>query len=86
MTGIFSAFNLTSLTIAFQSDNSATVGLLAYIALVYAFLADILIYHYDFANLELAGASVITFFNIITIIYRMNLPPEIADENEENML
>ena len=48
MTGVFSALNLTCLTIAFQNDKSATVSLLAYIALVYAYLADIFIYDHDF--------------------------------------
>ena len=44
LTGIFSALNLTCLTIAYQKDNSATVSLLAYIELVYAFISDITIF------------------------------------------
>ena len=47
MTGLFSALNLTCLTIAYQNDKSATVSLLAYIALVYAFCADIFIFKND---------------------------------------
>ena len=44
LTGVFSAANLTCLVIAYQNDKSATIALLAYIALVYAFLADIFIF------------------------------------------
>ena len=80
MTGVFSALNLTCLTIAFQNDKSATVSLLAYIALVYAFLADIFIFKHDFVKLELAGAFVITFFNLFTIIYKMKIAPDEVDE------
>ena len=76
MTGIFSALNLTCLTVAYQNDKSATVSLLAYIALVYAFCADIFIFKHDFVNLELAGAGIITFFNLFTIIYKMKFCPE----------
>lgn len=48
MTGIFSALNLTCLVIAYQNDKSATVSLLAYIALVYAFAADVAIFNLSF--------------------------------------
>jgi drug/metabolite transporter (DMT)-like permease len=48
MTGICSSTNLTCLTIAFQSDKSTTVSLLAYIELVYAFMADVLIFNSTF--------------------------------------
>lgn len=75
MTGIFSALNLTCLTIAYQNDKSATVSLLAYIALVYAFTADIVVFSHKFVFLELMGAAIITFFNIFTIWFKMNLTP-----------
>ena len=79
MTGIFSALNLTCLTVAYQNDKSATVSLLAYIALVYAFCADIFIFKHDFVSLEIAGAAIITFFNLFTIVYKMKFCP---DEDE----
>ena len=82
MTGLFSALNLTCLCIAFQNDKSATVSLLAYIALVYAFLADIFIFKASFVKLELAGAFVITFFNLVTIIYKTKKAPDEVDEYE----
>ena len=44
LTGIFSALNLTCLVIAYQNDKSSTVSLLAYIELVYALLADVVIF------------------------------------------
>ena len=80
MTGIFSALNLTCLPVAYQNDKSATVSLLAYIALVYAFCADIFIFKHDFVNLEIAGAAIITFFNLFTIVYKMKLFPEEEEE------
>jgi len=75
LTGVFSALNLTCLTIAYQKDNSATVSLLAYIELVYAFISDITIFHISFIPLELVGAAIITFFNIFTIYYKMKYAP-----------
>ena len=80
LTGIFSALNLTCLTIAYQNDKSATVSLLAYIALVYAFLADTVIFSHNFVFLELSGALLITSFNLFTIVYKMFYAPESEDE------
>jgi len=80
LTGVFSALNLTCLTIAYQNDKSATVSLLAYISLVYAFMADTVIFNHNFAFLELTGALLITSFNLFTIVYKMYYHP---DENEE---
>ena len=71
LTGIFSALNLTCLTIAYQNDKPATVSLLAYIALVYAFLADTMIFNHNFVFLEISGALIITSFNLLTIVYKM---------------
>ena len=79
-TGLFSAFNLTCLTIAYQNDSSATVSLLAYIALVYAFLADVMIFELSFVAMELIGAGVITFFNLFTIWYKMYYVTEDATD------
>ena len=81
LTGIFSALNLTCLTIAYQNDKSATVSLLAYIALVYSFLADTMIFNHNFVELELIGAMIITGFNLVTIVYKMKYAP---DEEEDN--
>ena len=71
MTGVFSALNLTCITIAYQNDKSSTVSLLAYISLVYAFMADTVIFGHTFVILELAGALLITSFNLFTITYKM---------------
>ena len=71
LTGVFSALNLTCITIAYQNDKSSTVSLLAYISLVYAFMADTVIFGHNFVFLELAGALLITSFNLFTIAYKM---------------
>ena len=82
LTGIFSALNLTCLTIAYQNDKSATVSLLAYIALVYAFSADTIIFNHNFVPLELMGALLITAFNLFTIVYKMYFAPESEEDTE----
>ena len=68
--------NLTCLTIAYQSDKSTTVSLLAYIELVYAFAADILLYDSTFTKMEVMGAAIITFFNVLTIVERGRVEEE----------
>ena len=70
LTGICSSINLISVTIAFQSGKSTTVSLLAYIELVYAFMADVFLFGATFTVMELSGAAIITFFNMLTIIER----------------
>ena len=58
------------------------MSLLAYIALVYAFIADVTIFNLSFVAMELSGAAIITFFNLFTIWYKMKYgPPE--DEDKE---
>jgi len=44
---------------------------LAYIGLVYAFLADIAIFGVHFVPLELMGVGVILIFNIMTMWIKM---------------
>lgn len=83
LTGVFSALNLTCLVIAYQNDTSATVSLLAYIALVYAFVADVAIFHLTFVVMELLGAAVITFFNLFTIWYKMKYGDEEAEDGSD---
>ena len=59
------------------------MSLLAYIALVYAFIADVTIFNLSFVAMELSGAAIITFFNLFTIWYKMKYgPPEEEEENE----
>lgn len=81
LTGVFSALNLTCLVIAYQNDKSATVSLLAYIALVYSFVADVTIFKLSFVPMELTGALIITTFNLLTILYKMKYAPD----EEENL-
>mmetsp|Transcript_2278 Transcript_2278/g.3098 ORF Transcript_2278/g.3098 Transcript_2278/m.3098 type:complete len:209 (-) Transcript_2278:103-729(-) len=84
LTGVFSALNLTCLTIAYQKDNSATVSLLAYIELVYAFISDVTIFETSFIPKELVGAAIITFFNVFTIWYKMKYAPDNSDSEGQN--
>ena len=51
------------------------MSLLAYIALVYAFIADVTIFNLSFVAMELSGAAIITFFNLFTIWYKMKYGP-----------
>lgn len=80
LTGVFSALNLTCLVIAYQNDKSATVSLLAYIALVYAFLADCLMFQTQFTTIELCGAGMITFFNLLTILIKARSSDGVDDD------
>ena len=82
LTGLFSALNLTCVVIAYQNDGSATVSLLSYIALVYAFVADVSIFGQSFLALEITGAAIITFFNLFTIWYKMKYHPEEEENND----
>jgi len=68
LSGLFAGFNTTCLTIAFQNERSTTVSLLAYIELVYSFLADVFLFNGTFSTMERTGAAVITFFNLLTIV------------------
>lgn len=63
-------------TIAYQEEKSTTVSLLEYIELVYAFAADILLFGASFTMIEMVGASIITFFNVITIVERGKVEKE----------
>ena len=56
--------------------------MLAYIALVYAFIADVTIFNLSFVAMELSGAAIITFFNLFTIWYKMKYGPPEEEEKE----
>ena len=60
------------------------MSLLAYIALVYAFIADVTIFNLSFVAMELSGAAIITFFNLFTIWYKMKYGPSEDEEKENN--
>ena len=55
-----------------------------YIELVYAFLSDIAIFEIEFYAMEIIGTSIITFFNVFTIIYKMRCVPTEPDKQDEN--
>lgn len=60
------------------------MSLLAYIELVYAFAADILLYNSTFTMMEVLGAAIITFFNVLTIIERGRVEEERRSQMPRN--
>ena len=50
---------------------------------MYAFVADLTIFHLSFVALELAGAAIITACNFFTIWYKMKYAPE--EESDSTM-
>ena len=58
-------------TIAYQSDTGGFVALISFIAFVYAFFADILIFHESFSWVEMLAAIVIVFVTVTTSIYKV---------------
>ena len=48
---------------------------------MYAFSADTVVFNHNFVPLELAGALLITVFNIFTIVYKMYFAPEGGDDD-----
>ena len=59
------------------------MSLLAYIALVYAFLADVFLFDHQFTMLELFGAAIITFFNLLTIILKATGKFDLEDKEDD---
>ena len=55
---------------------------MAYIGLVYAIFADLVIFDQTFVPMEIAGAAIITFFNLFTIWYKMRHVS--STDNNEN--
>ena len=75
--------NICCDTIAYQEEKSTTVSLLEYIELVYAFAADIFIFGASFTILEIVGACIITFFNVVTLVERGKMEEEEDQRKKE---
>lgn len=60
------------------------MSLLAYIELVYAFAADVLLFNSTFTVMELTGAAIITFFNVLTIVERGRVEEERRSQMPRN--
>ena len=72
---VFSSF------IAFQSDNSGFVSLIGYLGIVYAFIADIIIFSESFNWVELLAAIIIVIVTVGTSIYKIIEAKRQAEED-----
>mmetsp|Transcript_2371 Transcript_2371/g.3266 ORF Transcript_2371/g.3266 Transcript_2371/m.3266 type:complete len:262 (+) Transcript_2371:399-1184(+) len=62
---------VNSMTIAFQSDSSGFVSLISYVNVIYAFLADCLIFQESFTWVELVAASLILLVTVFTSMVKL---------------
>lgn len=62
---------VNAMTIAFQSDSSGFVSLLTYFNVIYAFVADILIFKESFTWVELLAASTILFVTVLSAVVKL---------------
>ena len=53
-----------------QRANPATVGILMYFGVSFAFFFDILLFNISFTALELVGVSIVVVFTLSTAIYK----------------
>ena len=67
----FDSVAVNAVTIAFQSDSSGFVALIGYMVILYAFMADSLILHEDFAWIEIVAALVILAVTVGTSIVKI---------------
>ena len=68
---LFDTITVNSVTIAFQSDSSGFVSLISYISIVYAFIADMLIFNESFSTIELVAALTILTVTVATAAYKI---------------
>lgn len=69
-------------TIANQNEKSGVITLIGYVGLIYNFMADKLIFHQQFAIVELASVLVLLALNVAVVINRLKGSfPKKSDEN-----
>ena len=68
---VFDTLAVIAQTRAFQSDSSGFVALIGYVAVLYSFLADQVIFHEQFYWLELVAALVILLVTVSASIVRI---------------
>ena len=68
---VFDSLAVNAVTIAFQSDSSGFVALISYINILYAFVADRVIFHESFSWIELVAALLILMVTVGTSIYKI---------------
>ena len=70
-TTVFDSIAVNAVTIAFQSDSSEFVALISYVNILYAFVADVVIFNESFGWIELLAACVILVVTVGTSIYKI---------------
>lgn len=65
---LFNAFGMNLLTIARQSYKLAFVMIISYSTLVYAFIADLAVFHVVFNAQQLIGAAIVLAFNVWAVV------------------
>lgn len=73
LAGLLNVVGFNLMTIANQKANTATVSVLAYIGLVYSFIADNFVFGIQITPIYLLGVLIILFFSIYSGIHRMEL-------------
>ena len=68
---IFSAIATASQTVAFQSDNTTLIMIVANIGLVYFFLADTFVFNETFTWIELVSVVVITVVVLSITLFKI---------------
>lgn len=68
---LFDTITVNSVTIAFQSDSSGFVSLISYISIVYAFIADLVIFNESFSTIELLAALTILIVTVATAAFKI---------------
>ena len=68
---MFDSMAVNSMTIAFQSDKGSFVSLIGYLGIVYAFIADIALFHESFNWIELLAAIIIVIVTVGTSVYKI---------------
>lgn len=73
LAGLLDVVGFNLMTIANQKGNTATVSVLAYIGLVYSFIADNFVFGIQITPVYLLGVLIILFFSIYAGMHRMEL-------------
>lgn len=61
------------MTYANQMANPATVGLIAYIGVLYNFMVDLYIFDIAFVPMQLIGVAVTILFSLTAAIYKIRV-------------
>ena len=68
---VFDFIALNCQTVAFQSDSSGFVSLIGYMAVLYAFIVDYLVFHESISLVEICGAILILTVTILVSVKKI---------------